>query len=215
MSRHRTRPDREVLEAAIRVISRLGPARFTLADVSAESGLAPATLLQRFGSKRGLLLAVAAQACPDVDHCFSQVRARTASPLAALEASLDEMTRFVRTPAEMANSLAFLEMDLTDPDFHRLALRSSKAIVAGYRALLEDAVQAREIVSCDTARLAHAIQALASGSMLEWAIHGEGRLADWLRRDVEMLLAPLRTRRRKAPRAKSVRPRRSRSAQRA
>ena len=215
MSRPRTRPDRDVLQAAIGVITRLGPARFTLADVSAESGLAPATLLQRFGSKRGLLLAVAAQASPDVDQCFAEVRARTASPLAALEASLDEMTRYVRTPQEMANSLAFLEMDLTDADFHRLAQRSSKAILAGYRALLDEAVQQREIVPCDTARLAHAIQALASGSLLEWAIHREGRLADWLRRDVETLLAPLRTRRRKGPRTKPARPRRSRPAQRA
>jgi AcrR family transcriptional regulator len=209
MSRHRTRPDSDVLAATIRVISRVGTARFTLADVGAEIGLAPATLLQRFGSKRDLLLAVAGQSTDMVAECFSQVRSQNPSPLAALDATLDEMTKYARTPEEMANSLAFLEMDLTDPDFHRLARRSSKAILAGYRALLDDAIAARELVACDTSRLAHAIHALANGSMLEWAIHREGPLADWLRRDVATLLAPLRTRKKKVRR-----PRRSRLSQR-
>ena len=200
MSRHRIRPDSEVLAATIRVILRIGPARFRLADVGAEVGLAPATLLQRFGSKRGLLLAVAGQSTAMVAECFSQVRSQNPSPLAALDATLDEMTRYARTPKEMANSLAFLEMDLTDPDFHRLAHRSSKAILAGYRALFDDAIAAGELIACDTARLASAIQALANGSMLEWAIHREGSLADWLRRDVETLLAPFRTAKKKARR---------------
>ncbi|MCA1563440.1 MAG: TetR/AcrR family transcriptional regulator, partial [Acidobacteria bacterium] len=42
--------------AAIQVMARLGPVRLTLADVAREIGLSPATLVQRFGSKRGLLL---------------------------------------------------------------------------------------------------------------------------------------------------------------
>ena len=200
MSRRRTRPDSEVLGATIRVILRLGPARLTLAAVASECGLAPATLLQRFGSKRGLLLAVARQSAGMVHQCFSQVRSRNPSPLTALRAALDEMARQARTPEEMANSLAFLEIDLTDPDFHRLAFQSSQAIVSGYRALLEDAIEARELVRCDTVRLAHAIQALANGSMLEWAIHRDGSLADWLRRDVDTLLAPYRNRTRKSGR---------------
>jgi AcrR family transcriptional regulator len=193
MSRTRTQPDSDVLAGTIRVISRAGPSRFTLADVASEVGLAPATLLQRFGSKRGLLLAVAARAAAGAEECFSEIQSRHRSPLAALNAALREMTRHTRTPEEMANSLAFLEMDLTDPDFHRLARRSSKAILTGYRALLDGAVAAGELVPCDTSRLAHAIQALANGSMLEWAIHREGALGAWLRRDVATLLAPLRT----------------------
>jgi AcrR family transcriptional regulator len=192
MSRHRTRPDSDVLAATIRVISRVGPTRFTLADVAADVGLAPATLLQRFGSKRGLLLAVAREGAAGAAECFSQARSGKSSPLSALNSALGEMTRYARTPEELANGLAFLEMDLTDPDFHRLARRSSKAILAGYRALLDDAIAAGELVACDTARLSHALHALANGSMLEWAIHREGALADWLRRDVATLLAPLR-----------------------
>src|SRR5262245_45373389 len=84
MPRPRTATDAAILEAAHRVIARLGPARVTLADVGREAGLSPATLVQRFGSKRGLLLALARAAAGSVGDCFAAVRAAHASPLAAL-----------------------------------------------------------------------------------------------------------------------------------
>jgi AcrR family transcriptional regulator len=100
MSRRKITPDADVLTAAFRVISRIGPARLTLADVAKEAGLAPATLLQRFGSS-GLLLAVAEQ---EWRACFARIRAAHRSPLAALTASLEER-RTCETPEAMANSL--------------------------------------------------------------------------------------------------------------
>ena len=75
MGRPRTKPDAAVLEAAGRVFGTVGPG-FTLADVAKEAGLAPATLVQRFGSKRGLLLAVSKLAAEGADACFAQIRAR-------------------------------------------------------------------------------------------------------------------------------------------
>ena len=36
-------------------MQRLGPTQLTLADVAKEAGVVPATLIQRFGTKRGLL----------------------------------------------------------------------------------------------------------------------------------------------------------------
>ena len=66
MARPRTIPDADVLAAAARVVGALGPARLTLAAVGDECGLSPATILQRFGSKRALLLALAAHGRDDV-----------------------------------------------------------------------------------------------------------------------------------------------------
>jgi AcrR family transcriptional regulator len=154
-------PDATVLEAAQRVMSRLGPARFTLADIAAEAGLAPATLIQRFGSKRGLLLALAKMAAKGTPFCFAKVRAENRSPLKALFASFQEMVRLAQSPEVLANNLAFLQMDLTDPEFRCWTLLSSRVILAGYRDLLADAIRAGELLRCDTLELARLITAAA------------------------------------------------------
>ncbi len=47
--RPRETSDEDLLAATARAAARHGPARLTLAHVAAESGVAPATLVQRFG----------------------------------------------------------------------------------------------------------------------------------------------------------------------
>jgi AcrR family transcriptional regulator len=195
MGRIKVTPDAAVLEATARVINRTGPTRLTLAEVATEAGLAPATLLQRFGSKRGLLLAVAEAGASGAAGCFVRARARYRSPLKALLATLDEVAALAETPEALANNLAFLEIDLTDPDFHRLALENARGTIAGYRRLLDEAVREGEIVKCNTARMARAIWATVGGSLLGWAILRDGEVKKFLRQDVEVLLGLLRTKR--------------------
>ena len=80
--RPRTVADDKIIEAAAKVIGRVGPGNLTLADVGKEAGLSAATLVQRFGSKRGLLLAMATSAAESMEACFEMVRAAHPSPLA-------------------------------------------------------------------------------------------------------------------------------------
>ena len=190
--RPRTVSDATIIEATARMISRVGPGRLTLADVGGEVGLAPATLLQRFGSKRGLLLALVEQSVQSVDARFASVRAACTSALAAAIAAAGEMAEHVRTPEELANNLAFFQIDLSDPDFHGLALEHSRRVRAGYEALLGEAIVGGELIECDTAALASALQAVGSGSLLNWAIHRDGSVASWVRADLETLIAPYR-----------------------
>jgi AcrR family transcriptional regulator len=190
--RPRTATDDEILAAAARAMSKVPPTRFTLAEVAREVGLAPATLVQRFGSKRGLLLALSAQSAASMDACFDMVREAHSSPLVALLDAATQMARFSSTPEELANSIAYLQIDLSDPDFHQHILAGSRAMHRGYRALLDDAVKARELAPCDTARLARAIEAVAGGSLIGWAIHRKGKAEAWVRADLETLLAPYR-----------------------
>jgi len=199
MGRPRTVTDSAVMEAAFSVITRLGPAEFTLADIAKAAGLAPATLIQRFGSKRGLLLALTRTAAEGADQCFVRVRAENRSPLKALFACFTEMACMAATPEALANTLAFLQMDLTDPDFRQWSLMSSKATLAGFHALLDDAVRAGELERCDTEGLARLIQAASHGSLVSWAFHQDGDAAAWMRRDMEVLLKPYRKKRK--PRA--------------
>jgi AcrR family transcriptional regulator len=82
--RPRETTDKEILAATGRVMQRLGPAQITLADVAKEAGVVPATLIQRFGTKRGLLLATCRTAPDMVPRQFAEARAKYPSPLAAL-----------------------------------------------------------------------------------------------------------------------------------
>jgi len=181
-----------ILSATARMISRVGPVRMTLADVGEAVGLVPATLLQRFGSKRGLLLALVEQSVESVNARLAELRAAHASALDAAIAAASDMAEHVKTPEELANNLAFFQIDLSDPDFHRLALEHSRRVRAGYESLLEDAIAAGELARCDTAALASALQAVAAGSLLNWAIHRDGPVAAWVRADLETLMAPYR-----------------------
>ena len=123
--------------ATIKTMSRLGPVKLTLAEVAREAGLSAATLVQRFGSKRALLLAVSQDAAAGMDDCFDDFRQRHASPLEALIAAATDMARQTRTPDEMANTLAFLQIDVSDPDFRRPMIEMSRKILKGYERLIE------------------------------------------------------------------------------
>lgn len=192
--RPRTVSDADILAAAARMVGRLGPVRMTLADVAAEVGLAPATLVQRFGSRRGLLLALAGggPGAEEGQHAAQPRRHR--SPLAAIHAIGAGMAAMARSPEEMSNHLAFLQIDLTDPEFHALALRHGQAVRDEISALLDQAVEAGELAPCDTARLARTVQTALNGSMLMWAIFREGSAPEWVRADVEAALSPYRGR---------------------
>jgi AcrR family transcriptional regulator len=190
--RPRETTDDAILAATHRAMSRFGPARLTLAHVAAEVGVAPATLMQRFGSKRGLLLALARQAVAATGQQYAAIRAAHPSPLAALFAVADCMAGMASTPEALANNLAYLHIDLTDPDFHRLALEQARAARAELRAILDDAVKAGALAPCNTERLARAVGVTLGGGLLAWAIEREGTAADWLRYDLKTLLAPYR-----------------------
>jgi AcrR family transcriptional regulator len=73
--------DEEALAAAHRVMQRLGPSEITLAAIADEAGVTAGPLVQRFGSKRALLLALAAGAASWVPAMFAGLRSARTSPL--------------------------------------------------------------------------------------------------------------------------------------
>jgi AcrR family transcriptional regulator len=178
----------DLLKAAFRALTRRGPSRMTLKDVAGEAGVSAAAVVQRFGSKRALLLAAARDAATGPDYIFPGVRARHRSPLAALLGLAECMSFLGSTPEAVANNLAFLQLHLDDPDFHRHARAGSDGFRAGLRALVRDAVRAGELRRCHPGRLAGALQATLNGSLQAWVVHREGPLGPWLRRDLWTVL---------------------------
>ena len=182
--------DEDILRAAFRAISRIGPAKLTLADVAGEAGISAAALVQRFGSKRALLLAAAKDAAGGDQYIFPALRARHPSPAAAIVGLAECMSLMGTTPAEIAHNLAFLQIDLPDDDFHRHALAASAGMREGIRALVRDAMAAGELTKGDPARLASALHATLNGSMLNWAVHRNGPMTVAIARDLGAVLQP-------------------------
>jgi len=194
--RPRETSDEEILAATSRAMQKYSPTQLTLAHVAKEAGVVPATLIQRFGTKRNLLLTMCRTAPAGASQQFAAGRAKYKSPLKALVELYVECSGFASTPESMANGLAYLQNDLTDPDFRAITLAQFKVVRAETKKILDEAVTARELVQCDTAALARLIQQVNGGSMLDWAVFREGTLADWIRRDLEALLRPYRRSRR-------------------
>ncbi|MFD8082374.1 helix-turn-helix domain-containing protein [Kitasatospora sp. NPDC059722] len=189
--------DAVILRAAAEVMGRVGPPGLTLAAVAREVGLVPGTLVQRFGSKRGLLVALARQSANDVAELPARVRERHDSALAALTALLVESTAPMAAPETFANHLAFLCLDLTDPELHEHALAVHLAQRRAIEALLAEAAGAGELTpGTDVSALAGSVQALAAGTGLNWALDREGTLPERLRQEIDAILLPHTTARR-------------------
>lgn len=190
--RPRILSDADILEATARAVGRLGPHKLTLAEVAKDAGVSAATLIQRFGSKRGLLLAFARQAGSMLSDELDAARAAHASPLDAIMAVSLAQTRFISSPEALSNHVAFLQMDLNDSEFRALAASGAKRAQRELRVLLDEAVELGELARCDTSNLARAMQATFNGSIVFWAIHRKGKAETWVRRDLETLLSPYR-----------------------
>jgi hypothetical protein len=107
------------------------------------------------------------------------------------------MAGLAQSPAALARNLAYLQIDLADPDFREQLSVQARATRAGLRDLLEAAVAAGELRrGTDVATLARTVEVVVSGSLMTWAFYHEGPADRWIRDDVNAVLAPhLSTRR--------------------
>ncbi len=190
MPRPRKHTDDALVAAAARCIGAHGPHAFTLAHVAAEASVAPATLVQRFGSKRGLLLAVAASGSATVGEVFAAARTRRRSCVRALEDALETLAASVSDPDEVANHLAFLALDLSDPEFREHAARHADTLRKEIDAVLRDAVSDGELQLRSRRPLAQALVAAYNGALLGWAIDRRRTPQARIREHVRLLLPP-------------------------
>jgi AcrR family transcriptional regulator len=183
--------DDEVFAAAHAVMTRVGPGELTLSQIADRAGLTAAALVQRFGSKRGLLLALAERFAGGTAEIFAALRARHRSPLAVLRAYAEGMAGMAASPAALMRNLSYLQIDLTDADFRQHLTASARATRAELQNLLRDAVAEGELSSAANPRqLARTLEAIISGSMLTWAFYQDGPASKWVRDDINAVLKP-------------------------
>lgn len=181
MPRQKILSDDEILERALPVMARSGPAGFTLADLTAETGLSPATLLQRFGSKRAL-----------IERAFIRDNDRFAQWIADLpegrgtRATLDvyrtATEAFHTEPhSELADHLLWLREDIRDPKFNAMA----RERFALFRAAIMKRLPPTRLPARQVADL---LDAQCHGAIMQWAIEPKGSLADHVMKSLTAVL---------------------------
>jgi AcrR family transcriptional regulator len=190
--RPRSVSDEAIFDAVAEVVTAVGPAGLTLMGVARRAGLTAPALTQRFGSKRGLLVAFAARESAGIGDVVAEAREGASGPLEALRRTLVALPGPITSREGVANNLAFLQLDLTDPDLHRHAADLSRSLRTELASLLEEAVKGGDLVvdSCDV--LADSLYTVYCGALVTWAIDGTGELGDWLAERIDRTLAPYR-----------------------
>lgn len=193
MARPRKVSDEQVFVAAYGLMERLGPTQWTLADVAGEAGLTAGALVQRFGSKRALQVALVERFADTMPDAYASLRAEHSSPMAALYAYAARMACLAPSAERLAHHLDYLRLDLTDDEMHAHFARSAVAAEEFLVSVLTDAVSAGELRGVgDVDSLARLIEATLTGSLFTWATYQEGTATEWLERHLRSLLAPYR-----------------------
>jgi AcrR family transcriptional regulator len=178
----------------MRVMARTGPAELTLALIAREAGVTAGALVQRFGSKRDLLLRMTRLFARGTGELFRGLQREYASPLRVIRAYAACMADMAVTPEALARNFAYLQADLADPDIRAELVVSARATRRELRSLLRQA-RVRGELRADTPdeSLARNIEAVISGALLTWAFYRSGTAQSWLRAHVTALLQPYLT----------------------
>lgn len=172
--------DERVFAAIVDVISDVGPAELTLARIGERAGLTAGALVQRFGSKQGLLAAFAARSVENVRAVFTDAARR--HPADAWAAAVDGLVRLslgLRDRRAFANHLAWFALELADDELRPLATTHHRSVQAELARLLGSAAAARQL------------RAFHQGALLLWAVEGRGDLEPFLRRELRRAVAAL------------------------
>lgn len=177
MPRRKTLSDDHLLDRALAVMRRAGPDGVTFASVASETGLSPATLVQRFGTKNALLHAALVRAWDLLDD-----RTRTAigdapdDPAGAI-AILVVLSGDLSGEADYAEGLLVLREDMRDAELRRRGVRWGEVLAEAVGARLADGFGPR----LDLGRL---MIAQWQGITLWWGFSRQGVLPDVVAREL-------------------------------
>jgi AcrR family transcriptional regulator len=178
VARPRKISDERLTGAAGAVIGRVGPG-FTLADVAAEAGVSAGTLVHRFGSRQGLLLAMMRTA---ID---AEAPAVPDDPVTAIRETLVARYAPLDDAGTAPNHLAQLAADLGDVELRGHLADLHAAIEAQVRALVGKAALPAAPSAAVAARV---LTATADGTAIHWSTRPAGSLRRRLRTDLDAIL---------------------------
>jgi len=177
MPRPKSLPDESVLEHALALMRRNGPEALSFGALARETGLSGATLVQRFGTKPGLVKAA-------TSHAWNLLDRATAEAIATAPDGPDGVVMLLLALSgygdieTYADNLLILREDLRDPDLRARGRDWHAVLLAAIAARLPDRDPSFAAVILDAWQ----------GSLLWWSFdpaekvehHVERRLRDLL-----------------------------------
>ena len=190
MARPRAIEDRRLLSAAAEVLAEVGPSNFTLERAAQRAEVSAATYVKRFGSKKGLFLALnrdwVAAIAPGVDRA---VHGRTGADRLR-EAAMWSVAD-IDVPEHAANMLATLALDLADADLQAL-LDEGWALLCERLAAVIREVAAELPHAPPAEEAARMLFALVEGNRIAWCVRPVGSLEERIRTHLDLVLATWR-----------------------
>jgi AcrR family transcriptional regulator len=176
MPRRKSISDEDILDRALPLMASMGPGGFTLAELGKEVGVAPATLLQRFGDKQTL-----------IEKAFARDNERFMEWMESLPGGVGadvvvkvyaDATRLFGDKPNLADHLLWLREDIRDPMMNRLALERFKV----FRAAIVKRLPPMRVPANTAARL---LDAQHHGAVIQWGLEPRGKLADFVTRSLK------------------------------
>lgn len=176
MARRKKLSDDDVLDAVLKAMVASGP-EFTLAEAAAEAGIAPATLIQRFGGKQDLVRRVLERDNARFKTWLSQEK-----PAVGTEAVIEfvaSMTPDIDEEDTLPQHLLWLREDFRDPLLNRLTRERFEMIFAAIAEHLPP-------LPIPTATAVRLIDAQRQGAIIQWGIFREGHMRDYVRANLRL-----------------------------
>lgn len=183
MPRKKTIDDKTILKMVLEVITKVGSTTFSLEDLREKTGLSPATLLQRFGSKKNLLHKAIELSNNDLEDNFTNRVAISKSPIQEIINIYLELSMPFSRPIDVANGLDILKLDITEKKLNKLTRKYFEIRRKKIESLIILAQEKNEITSkINAAELVWVLESLWQGSIMLWALIGEGQIREWLKK---------------------------------
>jgi AcrR family transcriptional regulator len=175
MARTKSVSDEVLLDAALGLIGRGGPAVLTFAALGEATGLAPATLVQRFGSKEGLLQAALLHAWDLLD--VSTAKADQRLPVTPEGAIRLAMLLSAADGGQVGEGMLLLLEDFRDPVLRARGLAWGNALAAAFGRRLAAEPTAQQ-------RLGRLMAAQWQGALIWWGFARSGSIRGYVKREL-------------------------------
>jgi AcrR family transcriptional regulator len=178
MPRSKSLSDEAVLESALTLMRERGPDALSFGTLARATGLSGATLVQRFGTKPGLIKAATSHAWDRLDRATSEAIASAPDGTEGVVALLVALSGYGDIET-YADNLLILREDLRDPDL--------RARGRAWHAVLVEAISARLPDRGDA--LATIVLDQWQGSLLWWSFDPDAKVEHHVECRLRSLLA--------------------------